>query len=198
MSVFRKTLIPCLAVLIIGGCAGRSPTVRYYELEPMLRTDNARADTPSIAVGPILLPRVLDRSQMVTRLSTTELFIDEFHRWGSGLESEILSALGQNLGGLLGTYRVAIYPAELFDTDYRVTADFRDFQADTDNEVLLQVQWTVEDQEQGETVIVRESVIRKAAADSDPASRVSAHNEAIAELSREIAATIQGLGASSM
>jgi uncharacterized lipoprotein YmbA len=198
MHVLRKVLIPCLALLIVSGCVGRSPTVRYYELEPMLRSDNARADTPSIAVGPILLPRVLDRSQMVTRLSATELSIDEFHRWGSGLESEILSALGQNLGGLLGTYRVAIYPSAPFDTDYRVTADFRDFQANADNEVLLNVQWTVQEEERGETVIVRESVIRKPAEGSDPASRVSAHNEAIAELSREIAAAIQSLGASSM
>ncbi len=195
----RMALIAGLAVLFASGCVGRSPMVRYYELEPVLSSDTALADTPSIVVGPINLPRVLDRSQMVTRLSGTELSIDEYHRWGSGLESEILSALGQNLSGLLGTHRVAIYPAESFETDFRVLADFRDFHADADNEILLKVQWIIEGGDTAEeTLVVRESTIRKTAASEDPGDRVDAHNEALAELSREIAAAIQSLGASSL
>jgi uncharacterized lipoprotein YmbA len=130
---------------------------------------------------------------MVTRLSATELSIDEFHRWGSGLEAEVLSALGQNLSGLLGTHRVAIYPGDSFDTDYRVMADIRDFQANASDEVLLKVQWVIEDARENETLMVRESVIRKTAASSAPAARVEAHNEALAELSREIAAAIQAM-----
>jgi len=199
MNLPRMALIAGLAVLFAGGCVGRSPEVRYYEMEPVLGSDTALADTPSIVVGPINLPRVLDRSQMVTRLSGTELSIDEFNRWGSGLESEILSALGQNLSGLLGTHRVAIYPAESFDTDFRVLADFRDFHANSDNEILLKVQWVIESGDAADdTLIVRESTIRKTAAGSDPGSRVNAHNEALADLSREIAAAIQALGASSL
>ena len=193
----RIAAIACLAVLAASGCAGRSPEVRYYELEPILG-DTARADTPSVAVGPIKLPRVLNRPQMVTRLSATELSIDEFHRWGSGLESETLSALGQNLSGLLGTHRVAIYPSSPFKTDYRVILDIRDFQADASNQVLLKAQWIIKDEKKGETLIFRESTIRKSAAGSDADSRVEAHNEALADLSREIAAAIQTLNASSM
>ena len=198
MKLPRIALIVLLASVMAGGCVGRSPEVRYYELEPILGGDSARTDTPSIAVGPITLPRVLDRPQMVTRLSATELSIDDFHRWGSGLEAEFLSALGQNLSGLLGTHRVAIYPGDSFDTDYRVMADVRDFQADANDEVLLKIQWIIEDAREDETLVVRESVIRKTATSSSPASRVEAHNEALAELSREIAAAIQSLNASSI
>jgi uncharacterized lipoprotein YmbA len=193
MKHSRIALVACFALIMAGGCVGRSPEVRYYELEPILGRDSARSDTPSITVGPISLPRVLDRSQMVTRLSATELSIDEFHRWGSGLEAEVLSALGQNLSGLLGTHRVAIYPGDSFDTDYRVMADIRDFQANASDEVLLKVQWVIEDARENETLMVRESVIRKTAASSAPAARVEAHNEALAELSREIAAAIQAM-----
>ncbi len=189
-------LLALLAALAVAGCASRSPTVRYYELDALVPSDGTLNDTPAVAVGPIVLPRVLDRPQMVTREGDSQIVIDEFHRWGSGLESEILSALGQNLIALLDSHRVAIYPTtESVPVQYRVLADFRDFVADSGNEVLLRVQWMVETEKDGSALIVRESTIRKQAASSGRADIVTAHNEAVAELSREIAAAIQSMAA---
>ena len=109
-----------------------------------------------------------------------------------------MSALGQNLIGLLGTLRVAIYQTtESVPVQYRVLADFRDFVADAGNEVLMSVQWLVEAERDGSALIVRESAIRKQAASSERSDIVTAHNEALAELSREIAAAIQSTALSS-
>ena len=198
MNNKTRALLAILTAILIAGCVGRSPTVRYYELDALVRSEGALGDTPAVAVGPVILPRVLDRPQMVIREGNSEIEIDEFHRWGSGLESEIVSALGQNLIGLLGTHRVAIYPTtESVPVQYRVLADFRDFVADAGNEVLLSVQWMVEAERDGSALIVRESTIRKQAASSERSDIVTAHNEALAELSREIAAAIQSTALSS-
>ena len=82
-----------------------------------------------LVVGPIELPRYLDRDEIVTRDAAHAIVPWDEHRWGGSLRSDVLRVLGDDLGTLLGTTRVAVYPVEAhFPVSYRVLLDVLEFE----------------------------------------------------------------------
>src|SRR5919109_1073251 len=99
--------------LLIGGCA--SQPSRFYLLsappsaEPVpLGTSGGQGAT--IGVGPVTLPRYLDRPQIVTQTSPYELKLAEFDRWAEALDINFSRVLAENLSLLLPTARVVLAP----------------------------------------------------------------------------------------
>src|SRR5512145_1644163 len=88
------------APLLLGGCA--SQPSRFYLLSAM--PDNITASpamsnqqAPTIGVGPITLPRYVDRPQIVTRTGPYEIKLAEFDRWAEGLDANFSRVLAENL-----------------------------------------------------------------------------------------------------
>ena len=48
-------------------------------------------------VGPVTVPELVDRPQMVTRVSDNEVAVNEFARWGESLKSNIPRVIASNL-----------------------------------------------------------------------------------------------------
>ena len=63
---------------IMAGCATTPPS-RFYILEPVKTDAAAQPSEPATAVGvgPVELPKYLDRPQIVVRSGANELFYDE-------------------------------------------------------------------------------------------------------------------------
>jgi uncharacterized lipoprotein YmbA len=145
-------------------------------------------------VGPVALPRSLDRPQIVTRAGDNELVYDEYNRWAGSLEADFLGVVGDNLSALLNTQRVVVYPASPpFALNYRVGFDVMQFDGSPGGEVTLRARWTVSPGSGGESLAVEQSLIRQPTASAAHADLVAAHSAALATLSREIAATITDL-----
>ena len=70
----------------------------------------AASSAYSIAVGPITLPEVVDRPQIVLRAGPNEVTFVELHRWAGPLKSEIPRIIADNLAAELNVKRVAAYP----------------------------------------------------------------------------------------
>ena len=137
-------LIVCLVVATTG--CSRSPRVTFYTLESGVRAETAAAATavPVVAVGPITLPEVVDRPQLVVRVAANRVDILETHRWAEPLKSEIPRLIAESLGRLLGSNRVSSYLQNAgSDADYRVLVDIQRFESSPGESVTVEAVWSL-------------------------------------------------------
>jgi uncharacterized lipoprotein YmbA len=139
-----------------------------------------------------MFPEYLDRPQIVTRPAPNRLEVDEFHRWGGSLQEEFLRVLGENLGSLLGTSHVLVYPAEARGrVDFQILLDVLRFEGIGEREVLLKARWVLVDPDTEDRVLIREALIREQIQSPTVAHRVAAQSRALGALSRQIADELQ-------
>jgi hypothetical protein len=200
-----------LLPLTLSGCSASKPT-RFYVLSEMPDVTTSTSATqststgrgPAIGVGPITLPKYLDRPQIVTHLNTNSLAQADLDQWGGDLDDNITRVLAANLAKLRNTDRVSIYPwKDGVPVDYQVTLNIARFERDISGSVVLDVFWTVSNPLDATTMKMRHSVYRDDGAKSaiigiDGATDSPAPFEAVAAamsrdleaLSRDIAKTI--------
>ena len=141
-----------------------------------------------LAVGPLELPRYLDRPRSSRATAAHRLVVADAHRWGGSLRSDILRVVADDLGRLLGTARVAIYPAEpRFPAGYRVLLDIREFEGVPGDKVALRVRWTIAAMPDGRAVVVEESRIEQPVASASYEDLVAAESAALGTVTRQIA-----------
>jgi uncharacterized lipoprotein YmbA len=186
--------------LALAGCLG-APAPHFYALRSA-SGDAAGAPLAShpdlgLAVGPVELPRYLDRPELVTQDASDRLTVADGHRWGGSLRTDILRVVADDLGRLLGTARVAVYPSEpRFRADYRVLLDVRELQGTPGQSVTLLVRWTVASmRDGGSAVAVEETRIEQPVASASYQDLVAADSAAFGTLSRRIAEKIASLAA---
>jgi len=193
LIVVTGLTVGCLVI----GCLGTSPNVRLYTMNPQSDASVAGAsDGLAIGVGPIRVPRYLDRPEWVTRPvgSASRLDVDDYRQWAGGFASNVQSVLAQDLAARLGTQRVVAYPATApFPLDYQVAVDFHAFEAVEGEAVELRASWVIRTGKVGGGAWIGQSTMRRAIADKSPEALVAAHNEALALLADAIAARIADL-----
>ncbi len=192
-----KTVWPAALALVLTACLGGGPKPSFYALSSAGDASGAPlASKPELglAVGPIEFPRYLDRPELVTRDGANELVVADAHRWGGSLRNEILRVVADDLGQLLGTSRVVMYPTEpRFKADYRVLLDIREFERSAGGDVVLFARWTIAGIPHGAAVVVEESRIAQPVASSSWDDVVAAESAALASLTRQIATRIAAL-----
>jgi uncharacterized lipoprotein YmbA len=189
-----------LAIALLAGCFGKSPLPHFYTLSP---AGGPAAGTPlaerpelGLSVGPIEIPRYVDRPELVTRQGVHGLVPWNDHRWGGSLRTDLLRAVASDLGSLLGTLRVAVYPAEArFPVHYRVLIDFVSLDGEAGRSVLLRAVWTLASGQDGRALLVQESSFEEPVGSPGFEDLVAAQRSALARLDREIAARIAALPA---
>ncbi len=194
------TLVVTFTTLLLTGCGSSSPRVDFYTLNPLTGMQ-AEANTPaadqklSIGVGPVEIPEILDRPQIVTRSGPNKLNVDEFHRWAGRLDESFAQVLAENISLLLATDQVAVYPWQAdFKPRYRIALKISYFEGQWGKDVLLEAIWSVTSRQSQQTHRMRKSVINEPLSpEPDYEALVAAHSRAIAQLSREIAKEIQNL-----
>lgn len=196
---FQKTsLLVLFIAVLLAGCSS-APPVEFYTLSPINGTTEkakiADADqTISIGVGPVEIPNILDRPQIVSRIGPNKLKIDEFHRWAGRLEEDFARVLAQNISLLLATDQVAVYPwATGFKPRYQVALDIRYFEGRWGQDVLLEVFWRVIEPQKQTTLLAKKSVIKEPFSAKDYETLISTKSRAVATLGRTIAREIQHL-----
>jgi uncharacterized lipoprotein YmbA len=184
------------SVLLLGGCLGRSPSVRFYTLRalPGTQTHTLGPDV-GIQVGPVRVPRYLDQPQIVTRGEGSRIEIDEFNRWAGGLEANLLRALGDDLAARLPGTQVVVYPVLLeLPVRYKVIFEITDLEGRPGGSLDLRVRWAIHSGVKDAVVAVESSRIQRSVS-SGVDGLVEAHEQALAELADAIAARIAQLHA---
>jgi hypothetical protein len=184
-------------VLAVVGCAG-SPPATFFSLRPLAGAD-ARGATSggaiALGLGPVTFPGFLDRPQIVSRDGSNGLTVDEFNRWGGTLQDDFLRVWSENLGYLLGTSRIVIFPSEVrYPLDFRISADVLTFEGTPAGEAVLKVRWAVLDPRLEQALAVREGSYRRGLRQpADRAALIAAMSAALGAFSEDVAAVVRGL-----
>ena len=192
-------LVICLLVLMVAGCRSSSPPVSYYTLTSppgmeMESHDQSAVRDITIGIGPVQFPQFLNRPQIVIRSGPNRLTVSEFHRWGGYFDQDFLRILAQDISILMPNSRVVEFPWEYRDDpDYRIAFNVQQFEGQPGNSVLLNAAWTIKGRKGTKALYARRSIIKQPVSGNDYEALVSAHSQALASLSREIAAAIKNI-----
>jgi hypothetical protein len=147
----------------------------------------------AIGVGPVLIPRYLDRVQMVTRGANDDVEISMYHRWAEPLDSGIAEVLADNLAPQIGSERIAVFPwrgGVARALDYQVVVVVLRFDGSPGREVTLDARWRLLGKD-GQELVLKRSTINEPITGEGYQLLVRGMNRALATLAREIAAEIQ-------
>ena len=191
-SLVRLALSVGMLGLVLGGCA-TSPPAQYYTLAPLQPPVVKAASVPAftVAVGPVIMPDLLQRPQIATRTSDHQISFSDFDRWAGTLVDETKRVLVVNLNGLLANKRAAVTTDDMaIDPVYRVVVNINRFDGLPGGSVWLNAVWTLKEQKGKMAMAVNQSVIEEPVGGQGYSDLVNAQSRAIGQLSREIAAEL--------
>jgi uncharacterized lipoprotein YmbA len=151
----RHLLAVIALTLGLAACMGK-PTrpSQFYLLSPdpgQPVASRATATSPlSIGLGPVTLPEIYERPQIVTRTDSNQIYLAEFDRWGGDLNKDLTRTLAQNLMSRLNTDSVALYPwPGRYKPDFQVSIRFFRLDGQLDSTVTLDGVWRLLDGNKG-------------------------------------------------
>lgn len=175
---------------LAAACA--SPASHFYTLNAVT-TPAAISSDLSVVVGPVSVPAVVDRPEIVVSTGPNQVRLDEFNRWASPLQNNISRVVAENLVAMLGTPRVALFPQTLSaDVAYRVAIEVQRFDSAPGEAAVLDAVWTVRRTKDGRTETGR-TTVREAVQENGYDALVAGHSRAVARLSRDIANAVRAL-----
>lgn len=189
-----------IGMVVFAGCRSKSPPVKFYALSTITQTSEETAvaemnQTIAVGVGPMEIPKAIDRPQIVVRISPNRLEVDEFHRWAGSLYEDFLEVLTENLSILLKSNHISAHPwEEFFNPDYRIVLDVHRFDGSPGDHIVLNVTWTITDGKGRKPLAVHKTIIREPVLGTDFEAFVAAKSRALADFSKEIAREITNLG----
>jgi len=186
-----KLSVCLLACGLLAGCAS-SPSTTYYQLSARAASRPMQASTTRIEVGPVTLPAVLDRPQMVLNGSTTQLTILDQSRWAAPLSRMIAQTVADNLSRELGLSQVHAYPQSTsLPSDFKLWLDVRALQATLGQGVHLELAWSVV---RGNRVVAAGSMVKDVAQTGQGMDGlVTAQDLAFFEVSHQLTGALQPL-----
>jgi uncharacterized lipoprotein YmbA len=191
LALRRAMVLICGVLTVTAGCS-TPPQERFFTLESPPASQpapNTAVGDFLIVVGPITVPEVVDRPQIVLRTAPGRVEIAEQARWAAPLKSEIPRVIADHLARLLNGARTAVFAERASGTpDYRVLIDIQRFESAPQQGATIQASWSVRPASGG-PLIGRSLVSEPAGAGYD--ELVAAHSRALGAISREIAAAIE-------
>ncbi len=185
-----------LSVALLIGCAA-TPNTNFYSLSSILTSDQgqpASGKEVGLRVGPFGFPSYLQRPNIVTRMAGNRLEVTDFHRWAGALEDDFHNVLGSNLGVLMNSSRISIYPAELrFEPDYYLTGDIITFDGELGGRLTLDISWTINRENDRNALVVKRTVMSEPVNGKDYSALIEAYDRVLVRFSREVQARLEGI-----
>lgn len=194
MTMRRLLWLPA-AVLTMAGCITAGPDPQFFTLVKPAQMDSSAplATSPAVVIGPVQLPEVLDRAQIVTRADGHRLHVHDFYRWGGSFADEIARAVQADLVRLLASDRIALYGTTEFPADFRVSFDVSRFEGTVGGDVILEVRWSIFEGAAGKLAATHRSRVVDKAEGAGMVPIVAAQSRALSAVSQSIADEIRRL-----
>ena len=184
----------CVVVTFAAGCAS-TPASRFYTLSAAAAPAATSSDM-SVVVGPVSVPAVVDRPQIVVSTGPNQVRPEEFNRWAAPLQNSIARVVAENLVAMLGTPRVILFSQTLGgDVDYRAAIEVQRFESAPGEAATLDAVWTVSRTKDGKSQTGR-TTVREVTQDKGFDALAAAHSRAVARLSRDLADAVRALDGS--
>jgi uncharacterized lipoprotein YmbA len=196
MNRIRRQQIARIAVSLawaagIAGCAS-SPPARYFTLSGAAAPARP-VMSPVVLVGPVAIPAVVDRPEIVVTVSDNEVWLDEFNRWAAPLADNIGLAVAENLAAALGTSQVTVLStASGTQADFRVAIDVQRFESAPGANATFDATFTVRRMPDGAATSGR-TTIREPLTERGYDALAAAHSRSLARMSRDIVDAVEKL-----
>jgi uncharacterized lipoprotein YmbA len=87
----KTSMLVLFTAVLLAGCGSSPAPVEFYTLNSLSgmkqQVNPANPGQPiAIGIGPIEIPEILNRPQIVTRTGPNKIKVDEFHRWAGPLK----------------------------------------------------------------------------------------------------------------
>lgn len=185
----------CALAALAVGCAS-TPASRFYTLSAA-SGPAATSSNLSVVVGPVSVPAVVDRPQIVVITGPNQVRLEEFDRWAAPLQNSIARVVADNLVQMLGTPRVfSAAQTSSVDADYRAAIDVQSFQSAPAEAAILDAVWSVRRTKDGKVETGR-TTVRETVQEKSYEALAAGHSRAVARLSNDIANAVRSLDRSS-
>ena len=200
-----KTLLLLAALALSGlaltGCFNLkrvTDPARFYVLSAMPAAPPgtlASNGDLAVGIGRVDIPAYLFDSRIALRKGATEIKYFEYHRWAERLDKGLQRVLGANLSSLLSSNRVVLSAWQRGEVSAEVYLSVQRFECDEEGRVVLEAGWRIAAPGGQETLRTGSSRISRQgpALPGNPEGAVGELSQALADLSREIAATVQSV-----
>jgi uncharacterized lipoprotein YmbA len=145
-----------------------------------------------IGVGPVQIPRLLTRPQIVSRKNSNEINMAELHQWGGSLREEIIQVMTDNLSALLKTNLIEQYPWKFaFKPHYQVRINIERLDGKIGKNVTLKARWHL--LKNNKELLSKHAFINTPAQGKTYRDYIKAQSKALETFSRQIADKIKQL-----
>lgn len=186
----HSLLLSAAAVGLATACS--TPSFHFYTLSAA-NVPAAPATSLVVALGPVTVPAVVDRPEMVVSTGANQVKLDDFHRWASPLPDNLARVIAKDLVLMLGTPRVIQFPQALGpQADYRVVVDFRSFDSTLGEKASVDAIWMIH-RTKDRKLQTGQTTVRESVTDPSYEALAAAHSRAVAKISQDIADAIQAM-----
>lgn len=184
------TLIVTVLFVFVAAACARSPRSEFYTLksEPMPRLV-APVTPPAIVIDMVTVPEMVERPQLVLRVSPAQVTVDEFARWAQPLKSQIADVLAADLGELFPDSLVFSAPRSIGKPAVHVSINVQVFDSSVGESAVLVALWSVRYADAKEASAGK-CVVHEPVSGQGYDALVDAHSRALATLSRELSNAI--------
>ena len=191
-----KLLVLILLFTLLSACSSLSggddsSGTRFYSLSslPPVTASNTKL---RIGVGPVEIPRLLNRPQIISRKNLHEIKMAENHQWGGSYKEEIIQSLTDNLSSLLKTDSVEQYPWKFsFKPSYQVRINIERFDGEIGKNITLKARWRL--LKNNKEILVKQTLINTSIHGKSYGDYVKAQSQALETFSKRIADKIKRL-----
>ena len=193
-----------LSGLALTGCLNLKPVAdptRFYVLSPVpgAASGTIVSHGPlALGLGRVEIPAYLLDSRIALRPGAHEINYSEPHRWAERLDKGVQRVLGANLSALLGSDQVVLSAWQRGEVTAEIYLSVQRFECDERGRVVLEARWRIASPGGEKTLradhafIARQGPVLRA----DPEGAVGELSQALADLSRQIAATVTSVSIS--
>jgi len=204
-TIRRHVAVLATGCLLAAGCSLLAPLPsrsRFLTLTPLPEAHAGPAEAPRrdagsgilYGLGPVKLVAYLDRNEVATRMSPTEVRYSPVDRWAEPLPAAITSVMLQNLSALLETDRIVAYPwLGAVKIDYQVEVGVLRFETDDQGVSRLTARWAIMDVGKSTYVVVKESTYSRTGLPGNATTSAADLSAVLGDLSREIAGALRSL-----
>ncbi len=189
MRTHYLLLISVVAMLVFSGCSSKS---NFYQLYPQSvqakSTQTSHIRKKVIGIAEVDLPEYLDKPQIVTRLSSGRVNVNEEERWVGALDKNMQAVIAQDLSAMLPQYSFLPKPwEEPIKEHYRIYLSVARFDADIKSgNVVFDGRWSLAEPENNRLIAGEEIHLEEQGALTFDAM-VEAQSRLLERLSRHIA-----------
>ncbi len=197
-TLTNRLILLSLVMVVLYGC-GVSEPIRYYQLSSLPGSDNPRASEGEkrgtiVGIGPVDIPRYVDRLQIVTRSAPNVVDLAEFDRWAEPVQTDVKRVLVENVSQLLAGEQAAVaFWDEGLPLDYQVRIEVTRFDFEARGEAILSARWNIIGKDERKPLILKISRYSQQAPPDDFSLMVGAMSRNLESLSQEIVSVLMPL-----